>query len=247
MPRTKKLTKQEADAATIAGPPKEDPKVNAATASEVKDDHQSKPNDRKGAQDTANKNAPAAMPVAPARKPLGTKEVIPFAWKVIGVSGEMVLTLFKSIEKEDSEAHLARLGKDGAYKNLRLVEADFKIVQPKSVRAVLAANVEKAKTIATPKKGKKKKARVTIATIKLATKKTTTSATKKTKTAKTAKKAKKVKKAVLASTTKKKKKVKKAAKKSTSRTVKAKKSAKQAVKKKTKTKSSKKKTKAKKK
>lgn len=243
MPRTKKSTKQEADAATIAGPPKEDPKVNAATASEVKDDHQSKPNDRKGAQDTANKNAPAAMPVAPARKPLGTKEVIPFAWKVIGLSGEMVLTLFKSIEKEDSEAHLARLGKDGAYKNLRLVEADFKIVQPKSVRAVLAANVEKAKTIATPKKGKKKKARVTIATIKLATKKTTTSATKKTKKAKTAKK---VKKAVLASTTKKKK-VKKAAKKSTSRTVKAKKSAKQAVKKKTKTKSSKKKTKAKKK
>ncbi|MCH7924509.1 MAG: hypothetical protein IIC51_03125 [Planctomycetes bacterium] len=217
--------------------------MNAATASEVKDDHQSKPNDRKGAQDTANKNAPAAMPVAPARKPLGTKEVIPFAWKVIGLSGEMVLTLFKSIEKEDSEAHLARLGKDGAYKNLRLVEADFKIVQPKSVRAVLAANVEKAKTIATPKKGKKKKARVTIATIKLATKKTTTSATKKTKKAKTAKK---VKKAVLASTTKKKK-VKKAAKKSTSRTVKAKKSAKQAVKKKTKTKSSKKKTKAKKK
>ena len=217
--------------------------MNAATASEVKDDHQSKPNDRKGAQDTANKNAPAAMPVAPARKPLGTKEVIPFAWKVIGLSGEMVLTLFKSIEKEDSEAHLARLGKDGAYKNLRLVEADFKIVQPKSVRAVLAANVEKAKTIATPKKGKKTKARVTIATIKLATKKTTTSATKKTKKAKTAKK---VKKAVLASTTKKKK-VKKAAKKSTSRTVKAKKSAKQAVKKKTKTKSSKKKTKAKKK
>ena len=217
--------------------------MNAATASEVKDDHQSKPNDRKGAQDTANKNAPAAMPVAPARKPLGTKEVIPFAWKVIGLSGEMVLTLFKSIEKEDSEAHLARLGKDGAYKNLRLVEADFKIVQPKSVRAVLAANVEKAKTIATPKKGKKKKARVTTATIKLATKKTTTSATKKTKKAKTAKK---VKKAVLASTTKKKK-VKKAAKKSTSRTVKAKKSAKQAVKKKTKTKSSKKKTKAKKK
>ena len=218
--------------------------MNAATASEVKDDHQSKPNDRKGAQHTANKNAPTAMPVAPARKPLGTKEVIPFAWKVIGVSGEMVLTLFKSIEKEDSEAHLARLGKDGAYKNLRLVEADFKIVQPKSVRAVLAANVEKAKTIATPKKGKKKKARVTTATIKLATKKTTTSATKKTKKAKTAKK---VKKAVLASTTKKKKKVKKAAKKSTSRTVKAKKSAKQAVKKKTKTKSSKKKTKAKKK
>ena len=217
--------------------------MNAATASEVKDDHQSKPNDRKGAQDTANKNAPAAMPVAPARKPLGTKEVIPFAWKVIGLSGEMVLTLFKSIEKEDSEAHLARLGKDGAYKNLRLVEADFKIVQPKSVRAVLAANVEKAKTIATPKKDKKKKARVTTATIKLATKKTTTSATKKTKKAKTAKK---VKKAVLASTTKKKK-VKKAAKKSTSRTVKAKKSAKQAVKKKTKTKSSKKKTKAKKK
>ena len=237
MPRTKKSTKQEADAATIASPPKEDPKVNAATASEVKDDHQSKPNDRKGAQDTANKNAPAAMPVAPARKPLGTKEVIPFAWKVIGLSGEMVLTLFKSIEKEDSEAHLARLGKDGAYKNLRLVEADFKIVQPKSVRAVLAANEKKAKTIAAPKKSKKK-ARETAPTIKLAKLKTTTSAVKKVK---------KVKKSVLASTATTKKKVKKAVKKSTSRTVKAKKSAKHAVKKKQNTKSSKKKTKAKKK
>lgn len=239
MPRTKNSTKQEADAATIAAPPKEDPKVNAATVSEVKDDHKKEPNDEKGAQDKANANTPAAAPVAPVRKPLGTKEVIPFAWKVIGVSGEMVLTLFKSIEKEDSEAHLARLEKDGAYKNLRLVEADFKIVQPKSVRAVLAANEKKAKTIVTPKKGKKKKARETTATIKLVTKKTTTSSTKK---------AKKAKKTVLVSTAKKKKKkVKKAAKKSTSRTVKAKKSAKPAVKKKTKTKSSKKKTKAKKK
>jgi len=240
VPRTKKSTKLKVDAAPIADPPKEDPKVNAATASKVKDDRENKPNDEKGAQVTANQNAPGGAPAAPARRPLGTKEVIPFAWKVIGLSGEMVLTLFKSIEKEDSEAHLARLEKDGAYKNLRLVEADFKIVQPKSVRAVLAANEKKAKTIAAPKKSKKK-ARETAPTIKLAKLKTTTSAVKKVK------KVKKAKKSVLASTATTKKKVKKAVKKSTSRTVKAKKSAKHAVKKKTKTKSSKKKTKAKKK
>ena len=211
--------------------------MNAATAPAVKDDHLNKANHEKGAQDRTHKNAPAAAPAAPARRPLGTKEVIPFAWKVIGVSGEMVLTLFKSIEKEDSEAHLARLGKDGVYRNLRLVEADYKISQPKSVRAVFAANEKKAKTNAPTKKDKKKKARATTATItiKLAKKTTTTTAAKKTK------------KTVRAATTKKKKKVKKAAKKSTSRTVKAKKSAKQAVKKKTTTKSSRKKTKAKKK
>lgn len=237
MPRTKKSTKQESDAATIADPTKKDPMVGAATAPEVKDDPKNKAGGKGGAQDTVNKNVPGGAAAAPsARRPLGTKEVIPFAWKVIGVSGEMVLTLFKSIEKEDSEAHLARLGKDGGYRNLRLVEADYKISQPKSVRAVFAANEKKAKTNAPTKKSKKKKARVTTATItiKLAKKTTTTTAAKKTK------------KTVRAATTKKKK-VKKAAKKSTSRTVKAKKSAKQAVKKKTTTKSSRKKTKAKKK
>lgn len=161
MPRTKKSTTQEADAATIADPPKREPKVDTATASEAKNDHKDDPNKKEGAQATAATNAPAGAPgagatAAPARKPLGTKEVIPFAWKVIGLSGEMVLTLFKSIEKEDSEAHLARLGKDGAYKDLRLVEADFKIVQPKSVRAVLAANEKKNQDDRSAQEGQEK-------------------------------------------------------------------------------------------
>ncbi len=243
MPRTKKSTKQEADATAIADPTKKDPMVGAAKASGTKDDPKDNPDDKKGAQGTVNAGTPGGAAAVPARRPLGTKEVIPFAWKVIGASGEMVLTLFKSIEREDSEAHLARLTRDGAYANLRLVEADFKIVQPKSVRAVFAANEKKAKTIASAKKGKKKKAKATAATIILAKKKTTTSAAKKTK--KTARAS--TKKTVRASRTAKKKKVKKAAKKSTSRAVKAKKSAKQAVKKKKTTKSSKKKTKAKRK
>ncbi len=212
--------------------------VDAATAPETK--NTDKPDDTQAAKKTADPAAPAGTAAPPvARKPLGAKEVIPFAWKVIGVSGEMVLTLFKSIEKEDSEAHFARLTRDGAYKNLRLVEADFKIVQPKSVKAVFAANEKKTKTVVL---AKKKKARTTAATIRLAPKKTTTSSAKKTKTSA----AEKTKKAVRASTTKKKK-VKKAVKKSTAKTVKAKKSAKPAGKKKTTTKSAKKKAKKKKK
>lgn len=71
-------------------------------------------------------------PVAPVpgRKSLGVKEVIPFKWKVIGRSGDAVLTLFKSVEREDTDAQFERAQREGYYTDLQVVEADFKIVQP---------------------------------------------------------------------------------------------------------------------
>lgn len=89
---------------------------------------------------TTDKGPPAV------KKTLGTKEVIPFAWKVIGRSGEMILTLFKSVERADTDAQHARLAKDGAYKDLQVVGINHKIVQPKSVKEQFVAKAFRDKT-----------------------------------------------------------------------------------------------------
>lgn len=66
----------------------------------------------------------------PSRSP-GTKEVIPFEWKVVGRSAHTTLVLFKSIERKDAEAHFERLRSDGYYKDLAILANNAKIVQPK--------------------------------------------------------------------------------------------------------------------
>ena len=72
----------------------------------------------------------------PTKKPLGVKEVIPFKWKLVGGSAGMILTLFKAVELEDVEAQLERLSKEGYYKDLRIMDVNEKIDQPKqTVRA----------------------------------------------------------------------------------------------------------------
>lgn len=73
--------------------------------------------------------APGAA--APAKKPLGVKEVIPFKWKLVGTANHLTLTLFKAVEREDVEAQLDRIQKEGYYTDLRILEKDAKIVQPK--------------------------------------------------------------------------------------------------------------------
>lgn len=239
MPRTKKSEEPQVEGTAIAAP------TNKAVANKDQANGSKEAGGTVG-KDQAKAPASGAPTAAPTnvRKPLGAKEVIPFAWKVIGLSGDMVLTLFKSIEREDSEVHLNRLDRDGAYANLRLVEADFKIVQPKSVKAAFAASEKKAKSSASAKKTKKKKTKTTTESIKLAKRKVTPSTAK--ASAAKASAAKKTKKVARGSTAAKKK-VKKTVKKAVASPSKAKKSTKKALKKKTKTKSSKKKAKAKKK
>jgi len=80
--------------------------------------------------------APAGGAVG-GKRSLGVKEVIPFAWKLIGRSGDLFLTLFKAIEREDVEAQLERVRAEGYYVDLRVLEANAPIKQPKGAVAVI--------------------------------------------------------------------------------------------------------------
>ena len=79
---------------------------------------------------------PAAAPAPGSPRPThsrapGQKEVIPFGWKVVGQSGGVALILFKSIEREDAEAHYQRLSIEGYYKKLAIMENTAVVRQPK--------------------------------------------------------------------------------------------------------------------
>lgn len=153
---------------------------------------------------TAPQGDKATTPAAPrSKKVLGSKEVPPFAWKVVGRSGNTVLVLFKSVESADAEAQLARLRSDKYYKDLRVVDIDAKIVQPpkpaktrrsatkSSAKAAKAAasKSSKAKPAAKKKTATAKKSAATKprakggvkATVKVAKKKTKTTAPKSAK------------------------------------------------------------------
>ncbi len=79
---------------------------------------------------------PAAAPAAGSPRPAhsrapGQKEVIPFGWKVVGQSGGVALILFKSIERQDAEAHYERLAAEGYYQKLAIMENTAVVRQPK--------------------------------------------------------------------------------------------------------------------
>lgn len=86
--------------------------------------------------DVPDAAVPAEGPAAaaPGKKPVGVKEVIPFAWKLIGQANGLYLTLFKSIEREDSDAQLERVQRDGYYTNLRVMPVNEKVEQPKPAK-----------------------------------------------------------------------------------------------------------------
>lgn len=137
---------------------------------------------------------PASAPggPVPGRKSLGVKEPIIFKWKVVGRSGHMNVTLFKSVEREEAEAQLERLTRDGYYTNLQIMEAAAKVEQPPQPKEAKKAKVkEAAKPVQReaakstpiripgkppePKKGKKAKVAETNKSTKLAKSKTTSS------------------------------------------------------------------------
>ena len=72
----------------------------------------------------------AVVGPVPGKRALGVKEPIIFKWKLIGTSQNMALTLFKSVEREEAEAQLDRLQKDGYYTELKILEAEAKVEQP---------------------------------------------------------------------------------------------------------------------
>ena len=151
---------------------------------------------------------PVAAPNAPVpgRRQLGVKEPIIFKWKLIGDAHDAVLTLYKSVEREDTEAQFNRLQGDVLYKNLRILDIDAKIVQPKAAKAFIknAVAVARKKTAlreaakakkavpAKPAVAKKKtKAVVKIKAKKKVAKKAKKKAAKKSPEKKTVRKAKK--------------------------------------------------------
>ena len=97
--------------------------------------------------------------VSTGKRPLGTKEVIPFQWKLVGVSDGIALTLFKAVEREDVEAQLERSEREGYYTDLRILDIDEKVVQPKPPKPPKAAVRRRAKKARRPpaKAAKQKK------------------------------------------------------------------------------------------
>lgn len=131
-------------------------------------------------------DAVAEGPAVATKRPLGVKEVIPLKWKVVGESGGLVLTLFKSVELEDSEAQLERLTKDGFYTNLRLLDVAEKITQPPQPEVAkpreprarapkTAAEASPGKKSRAPKEKAEKKSRAAARPPKKAPKKKTSS------------------------------------------------------------------------
>ena len=94
----------------------------------------------------------AAAPASPpGRRAPGTKEVIPFRWKLVGESCGVVLTLFKSIEREDTEAQCDRVRSEGYYTSLRIMDVNEKVAQPAPPEKPPKATPKTAKALVTPK------------------------------------------------------------------------------------------------
>lgn len=77
----------------------------------------------------------AAKAVEPSKshsgRSLTPKEIPPFAWKLVGMSSGRLLTLVKSVEKEEVESHLQRLHREGFYTNLDILPIDPEIAAAK--------------------------------------------------------------------------------------------------------------------
>ncbi len=176
------------------------------------------------------------------KSPLGAKEIPPFEWKLLGTVNYATLTLFKSVERADSEAQMERVLRDGYYKDLKIVGVNDKVVQPKlpaAMRKKAAAKEKKATSAAAKSSKKSKKAARQSSTIKITLKKIDKKTAKKKTVKKAVKKAaKKVVKKSAKKTAKKAAPVKKkaAAKKATTKKTAKKAAPKKSVKKKAATK-----------
>jgi len=146
----------------------------------------------------ASKETDKAAPTV--RRGMAAKEVIPFAWKLVGYSCGTAVTLFKAVERDDVEVQLLRVQRDGYYKDLKVLDVNTKVVQPAtaSVAHAKKAPVKKAakpaakKTIAKKSSAKKTVTKSTAKAAKKASARKPTTPKKKTtkKTAKVAKKKK---------------------------------------------------------
>ncbi len=197
----------------FAGPLRWGPNIVPANkqVAEDKTSKDEKPNE-KAPVASGNPASPAAQSGAPVKKALGAKEVIPLAWKLVGVTPDAAVTLFKAIEKEDVEAQYARLIKDPYYKDLRILPVDAKVTQPKAAKAAKTGPKSKPSEVnsSDSKAGAKRKKsaaskKTVVSESKLIKIKSTAKPEKKTKKVKAAKASKKTAKATKKKTPAKKK------------------------------------------
>jgi len=57
----------------------------------------------------------------------GAKEVIPMAWKLVGTSAGMPVTLLKCIDRADAEAQMERLQLENYYQDLAIYPVEAKV------------------------------------------------------------------------------------------------------------------------
>lgn len=145
----------------------EDTAEKATAVAEDESSSDSKSSDASGTSGSSGDGATAK------KSAMGAKEVPAFQWKLLGTANYATLTLFKSVERDDAEAQLERVHKDGYYKDLKIVDIDAKVAQPKQPAALRKKAEARAKKEANEAKkaaakSKKKTARP-AATIKIST------------------------------------------------------------------------------
>ncbi len=104
------------------------------------------------------------------RRGPGTKEVIPFGWKLVGEANGLALTLFKAIERDDVEAQEERVRREGYYLKLRILANDDPVKQSsvfrKSVDSHRGTRTIIPKKTATKKPSRKAAARAAAKPVK---------------------------------------------------------------------------------
>lgn len=109
------------------------------------------------ASETESEGSAASTPASTApKKPLGAKEVIPFEWKLVGHTGGMAVTLFKAVDRQDVEVQYERILRDGYYKDLKILDINAKVPQPKKPKSPKPA-AEKKKAAETRDEKKPKR------------------------------------------------------------------------------------------
>ncbi|MFQ5589820.1 MAG: hypothetical protein ACE5HE_01530 [Phycisphaerae bacterium] len=97
------------------------------------------------------------------KKSLSGKEIPRFEWKLLGESQDVIVTLFKAVDRTEVEAQLERVRKEGYYSGLRIVEADMEIKQPKPPqpppRKIRKVTRKSVKAATRPKTTRKKTAK----------------------------------------------------------------------------------------
>lgn len=126
---------------------------NAAdTADKPGSNDNTEPVESTGSEGKAEPKKPASS----GKRPLGTKEVIPFAWKLVGLSHDVALTLFKAVERTDVEAQYERVKREGYYTDLRILDINEKVKQPKPLRPPKPVRATATRRAAKSTKGAKR-------------------------------------------------------------------------------------------